>query len=92
MTKEEIRKQIIENHPEAEIIRGEPITRFIHEHGFDVALEIISAYAELASEDEENCPYHRRNYAHLAMELDQLLDRVNDFAEATVPEAEEVQE
>ena len=77
MTKEELDKHIIDKHPDAEIIHGKPVTEFIHQYGFDTTLEIVSSYAELVSEDEENWFPCRENYARLHLELKQLLERMD---------------
>ena len=73
----------------------DPVLDFIDKHGFDTALETMAIYAESLSKNEtEVCLRHRSNYAHLHMELVQLLERIEHFATVTMPEAEaeEVQE
>jgi hypothetical protein len=71
-----------------EIPITDPVLDFIDKHGFDTALETISIYAEALSKNEEVCSWHRSNYAHLHLELEQLLERINNFSAATMPEAE----
>jgi hypothetical protein len=66
-----------------------PVYDFIAKHGFDELLEATIALARVASEDEEHyCNWHRANYAFLTLELCQLLDRVEAFAAATMPDEE----
>jgi hypothetical protein len=67
----------------------------LNEHGSETVLEAIADYAQFESEDEENtCNHCRQRAARLHLELTQLVERMDDFSMATLPEAkaEEVQD
>jgi hypothetical protein len=49
-------------------------------------LRALSDNAEFEAEDEETCSACRIRSARLHLELDQLLDRMDDFEEAINPE------
>jgi hypothetical protein len=70
---------IVPTYQEAE--RPEPfatILEMLGEHPVTEVLEAIADNAQFESEDEENCADYRKYNARLALELNQLLERMAD--------------
>jgi hypothetical protein len=69
--------------------RPEPfatILDLLSEHSEEEILAAISDAAEFEAEDEETCSTCRIRSARLHLELDQLLDRMDDFEQIINPE------
>jgi hypothetical protein len=69
--------------------RPEPfatILDLLSEHSEEEILSAISNAAEFEAEDEETCSTCRIRSARLHLELDQLLDRMDDFERMIKPD------
>jgi hypothetical protein len=63
----------------AEMQAFDKLMDLVYTHGFMQVIYDMSILAEIESEDEEICDDCRRFPARLHLELDQLLDRMDDF-------------